>query len=173
MDMKIALVSGSPRSGTSAMMRLLGKSGVPLFFLEESRPADENNPLGYFENPLARQTIYISRNADEYINAIHGKLSKLAMSKFIINLPLDHTYYIIWMERDPMESAISLSKFKYFKEGKYNIDQVAYEISQDRNMALLYTNMNKNNFNVLKVPMHNLSDYISIAKEHISPTIEI
>ena len=112
--MKIALVSGSPRSGTSAMMRLLGKSGVPLFFLEESRPADENNPLGYFENPLARQTIYISRNADEYINAIHGKLSKLAMSKFIINLPLDHTYYIIWMERDPMESAISLSKFKSF-----------------------------------------------------------
>jgi hypothetical protein len=167
--MKIALVSGSPRSGTSAMMRLLGESGVPLFFLEESRPRDENNPLGYFENPLARQTIYISQNTDEYINAIQGKLSKLAMSKYIINLPTEHTYYIIWMERDPMESAISLSKLK---ENPFSIDKTAYLINQDRNMALLYMNMNKNNFNILKVPMKNLSDYISIAKKHISPAIE-
>jgi len=171
--MKIALVSGSPRSGTSAIMRLLGESGIPLLFLEESRPADENNPLGYFESPLARKTLYISQNIDEYIKSIHGKLSKLAMSKFIINLPLDHTYYIIWMERDPMESAISLSKFKHFKENQYSTNQIAYEISQDRNMALLYMSMNKNNFNILKVPMKNLSDYIAIAKKHISPAIEI
>lgn len=167
--MKIALVSGSPRSGTSAMMRLLGEFGVPLFFSEENRPSDKNNPLGYFENSLVRETLFKSKNVDEYLNAIQGRLSKLAMSRFIVNLPLQHTYYIIWMERDPMESAVSLSKFR---TNPYDINQTAYLINQDREMALLYMNMNKNNFNILKVPMKNLSDYISIAKKHISPAIE-
>jgi hypothetical protein len=58
------------------------------------------------------------------------------------------------------------------KENPFSIDKTAYLINQDRNMALLYMNMNKNNFNILKVPMKNLSDYISIAKKHISPAIE-
>lgn len=164
--MKIALVSGSPRSGTSAMMRLLGEAGVPLFFLEESRPADKNNPMGYFENPLARKTLYISEKVDEYINTIQGKLSKLAMSRFILNLPSQHTYYIIWMERNPMESAISLLKLK---ENPLSLSETAKLINEDRNKALEY--MKNHDFNILRVPMDNLDSYTSAAKKHILPAI--
>ena len=42
------IVSGLERSGTSLMMRILQMGGLPVAF-DESRPADENNPHGYFE----------------------------------------------------------------------------------------------------------------------------
>jgi hypothetical protein len=164
--MKIALVSGSPRSGTSAMMRLLGEAGIPLLFSEESRPTDENNPLGYFENPIARKTLYISQKLDEYINTIHGKLSKLSMSRYIVNLPPQHTYYIIWMERDTMESAISLLKLK---ENPFSLSETAKLINEDRNKALEY--MKDHHFNILRVPMNNLDSHVSAAKKHILPAI--
>ena len=43
------IVSGLERSGTSLMMQILHASGVPITYDEESRPADDNNPRGYFE----------------------------------------------------------------------------------------------------------------------------
>lgn len=42
------VVSGLPRSGTSMLMRVLAAGGMPLL-VDEERPADENNRLGYFE----------------------------------------------------------------------------------------------------------------------------
>jgi len=42
------IVSGLERSGTSVMMQMLNRGGLPVAF-DESRPADEHNPKGYFE----------------------------------------------------------------------------------------------------------------------------
>ncbi len=42
------IVSGLERSGTSVMMQMLNKGGLPVGF-DESRKADEHNPKGYFE----------------------------------------------------------------------------------------------------------------------------
>ena len=42
------IVSGLERSGTSVMMQMLDKGGVPVAF-DDSRPPDEHNPRGYFE----------------------------------------------------------------------------------------------------------------------------
>ncbi|MFO8100805.1 MAG: nucleotide pyrophosphatase [Dehalococcoidia bacterium] len=42
------IVSGLERSGTSVMMQMLHNGGLPVAF-DESRPADEHNPKGYFE----------------------------------------------------------------------------------------------------------------------------
>jgi hypothetical protein len=41
-------VSGLERSGTSLMMQMLHKGGLPVAF-DDSRAADENNPRGYYE----------------------------------------------------------------------------------------------------------------------------
>jgi len=43
------IVSGLERSGTSMIMQILHSGGVPVAFDSTSRPADENNPKGYFE----------------------------------------------------------------------------------------------------------------------------
>ncbi len=43
------IVSGLERSGTSMIMQILHAGGVPVAFDSSSRPADENNPKGYFE----------------------------------------------------------------------------------------------------------------------------
>lgn len=42
------IVSGLERSGTSLMMQMLHKGGLPVAF-DDSRTADENNPRGYYE----------------------------------------------------------------------------------------------------------------------------
>lgn len=43
------IVSGLERSGTSLLMQMLHSGGVPVAFDSRSRPADENNPRGYYE----------------------------------------------------------------------------------------------------------------------------
>ena len=42
------IVSGLERSGTSVMMQMLSKGGLPVAF-DDSRPPDEHNPKGYYE----------------------------------------------------------------------------------------------------------------------------
>ena len=44
----IIVVSGLPRSGTSMMMRLLERGGVPLL-TDGVRTPNEDNPKGYYE----------------------------------------------------------------------------------------------------------------------------
>lgn len=48
LDGERVIVTGLPRSGTSMLMRVLAAGGIPLL-VDEERPADENNRLGYFE----------------------------------------------------------------------------------------------------------------------------
>ena len=43
-------VLGAPRSGTSAITRVVNLLGVPIAADDELKPADENNPRGYFES---------------------------------------------------------------------------------------------------------------------------
>ena len=42
------IVSGLERSGTSMMMQILYKGGMPVAF-DKSRPPNEHNPKGYYE----------------------------------------------------------------------------------------------------------------------------
>ena len=47
------VVSGLPRSGTSMMMQMLQAGGVPVI-ADDARPADADNPRGYFEDARVR-----------------------------------------------------------------------------------------------------------------------
>ena len=47
------IVSGLERSGTSLMMQMLHKGGLPVAF-DDLRTADEHNPRGYYEFELVK-----------------------------------------------------------------------------------------------------------------------
>ena len=90
----ILVVSGAPRSGTSMMMRMLALAGVPVL-TDGTRPADEDNPSGYFEwesiKRLATEPALIAR--------AEGKAVKV-VSALLADLPPDRNYEVIFMRRD-------------------------------------------------------------------------
>ena len=54
MEAFVTVVTGVPRSGTSLMMQMLSAGGVPLLH-DAFRPADADNPRGYFELDAPRR----------------------------------------------------------------------------------------------------------------------
>jgi hypothetical protein len=93
-DRFITVVSGLPRSGTSLMMNMLKAGGMPLL-TDETRPADDGNPNGYYEFEPVR------RSADDtsWVPLARGKAVKIvhALLKY---LPADERYCVILMKRN-------------------------------------------------------------------------
>lgn len=93
----ITVVSGLPRSGTSMMMQALVAGGaVP--FVDDERPADENNPRGYFEH---RGVKALARD-NRILAEARGKVVKV-VAPLLPFLPPAHRYKVIFMERDLRE----------------------------------------------------------------------
>lgn len=154
------------------MMRHLKEEGVPLFY-DEARPADEFNPSGYFETieianlPIDKGTRLLAQSA--------GRLFKLHIPALIPHLPVGNSYKVIWMERDPAESANSLVKLQAAAAARRgeqftpDVRALAQRIEQGRRSAEAF--MERHNFDLLRVPMESLSDHILPAKNHIAPAI--
>lgn len=107
MKNKIIIVSGLPRSGTSLMMQILQAAGIPLL-TDNSRPADKNNPKGYFEfEPVKR----IERDASWFAQA-KGKAVKV-ISHLLMYLPPDFNYFVLFMNRDLDEIIASQNKMLF------------------------------------------------------------
>jgi len=49
----ITVVTGLPRSGTSLVMQMLAAGGMPVL-CDDARPADADNPRGYFESAAVK-----------------------------------------------------------------------------------------------------------------------
>lgn len=78
----VTVVSGLPRSGTSLVMQMLAAGGLaPL--CDDARPADEDNPRGYFEyapvKASLRDTGWIARAEGRAVKLIHRLLSCLPL----------------------------------------------------------------------------------------------
>lgn len=93
----IIVVSGLPRSGTSMMMKMLESGGMPLV-IDHQRPADENNPHGYYE---FEKTKYLQHN-NAWIDMACGKAIKI-ISWLLYYLPMNQSYKIIFMHRNIQE----------------------------------------------------------------------
>ena len=90
----IWITSGLPRSGTSMMMQMVEKAGIPIL-MDTTRAADESNPKGYFEyDPVNRL-----KQDNSWIENADGKAVKI-ISVFLEELPAHLDYGIIFMERD-------------------------------------------------------------------------
>lgn len=101
------IVSGLPRSGTSLMMQMLARGGLPPM-TDGQRPADDNNPAGYFEweeiKQLPRDPSLITRTA--------GKAVKV-VSPLLPHLPPGHRYKVIFMTRPAAEIARSQHRMRH------------------------------------------------------------
>ncbi|MBX3372894.1 MAG: sulfotransferase [Phycisphaeraceae bacterium] len=93
----ITIVSGLPRSGTSLVMQMLQAGGMPVV-TDERRTADPDNPRGYFEDErvkhLRDDASWLAHAAGHAVKVIHMLLQ---------DLPLEHDYRVLFVERDPAE----------------------------------------------------------------------
>lgn len=89
----ITVVTGLPRSGTSMAMQMLQAGGVPLCY-DEHRPADTDNPHGYYEYEPVKRT----RNDTSWVATARGRAVKVVFT-LLFELPEDHDYRVIFMRR--------------------------------------------------------------------------
>jgi hypothetical protein len=103
-DQEIIVVSGLPRSGTSLMMQMLHRGGIPVM-TDERRTADIDNPAGYFEFEAVKNL----REDSSWIPSARGKAVKM-ISMLLYDLPVGEHYRILFMERNPEEVIQSQEK---------------------------------------------------------------
>lgn len=87
------VVSGLPRSGTSMMMAMLEAGGVPLL-IDDARPADADNPRGYFEYAPVK---YLRKDT-AWVGKACGKAVKV-VALLLEDLPHAYDYRVIFMRR--------------------------------------------------------------------------
>lgn len=87
------IVSGLPRSGTSMMMRMLCAGGLPLL-TDDARPADVDNPRGYYEYAPVRRL----RDDASWFPKARGKALKI-VSPLLKEIPAGTACHVIFMER--------------------------------------------------------------------------
>jgi hypothetical protein len=97
----VTIVSGLPRSGTSLMMQMLAAAGMPVL-TDGLRPADHHNPRGYFELEAVKHT----RTDQSWLAHAEGKVVKV-VHLLLSQLPPDHEYRVIFMQRDLLEAIAS------------------------------------------------------------------
>ena len=91
---EIIVVSGLPRSGTSLMMQMLDRGGIPAL-TDQMRTADVDNPRGYYEFERVKK---IKEDRD-WLPAARGKAVKM-ISALLYDLPATEHYRIVFMQRD-------------------------------------------------------------------------
>jgi hypothetical protein len=93
----VTVVSGLPRSGTSLMMQMLQAGGLPPL-TDGTRPADPDNPRGYFEyEPVKRL-----RQDASWVGGAVGRAVKV-VHLLLPDLPPGHEYRALLMRRDLAE----------------------------------------------------------------------
>jgi hypothetical protein len=100
----IIVVSGLPRSGTSMTMRMLEKAGIETL-TDEIREPDQDNPKGYYEY----QPVKDLERDSQWLKTAEGKAVKI-VSPLLRNLPPEHTYKVLFMERNLDEVLASQRK---------------------------------------------------------------
>ena len=106
----IVIVSGLPRSGTSLMMQMLKAGGASLL-IDEQRPADADNPNGYWEyEPVKRLP-----QDNSWMHQAEDKVVKV-VSALLQYLPPQHTYKIIFMQR-PMPEVLASQAVMLERQG--------------------------------------------------------
>ncbi len=91
---EIIVVSGLPRSGTSLMMQILEAAEIPVF-TDQVRLPNESNPKGYFEHEAIKKLA----KDNAIVHQAEGHAVKI-IAQLLTFVPEDHTYKVIFMERD-------------------------------------------------------------------------
>lgn len=149
LDSEIIIVSGLPRSGTSLMMQMLHRGGLPVV-IDEIRTADTDNPRGYFEFERVKQT----KVDPSWIPAARGKVVKM-VSSLLYDLPSTEQYRIVFMERELDEVLESQEKMlrrlnrpaapadSMRKSFNIHLERLGRWLPQQRHMQILGVSYNR------------------------------
>ena len=102
----VVLVSGLPRSGTSMLMQMLEKGGVPIV-TDKIRTPNEDNPKGYHEFERIKE---LDKTGDKsWLKNYRGQVIK-TISFLLQDLPLNLNYQVLFMRRNLDEVLRSQNK---------------------------------------------------------------
>ena len=128
----IVVVSGLPRSGTSMMMKILSEGGL-LPVTDELRSADEDNPEGYYELEVVKQ---MAAGNVAWLSDAGGKVVKV-ISALLEYLPPEHTYKVIFMEREIKEILASQRKMLARRNKEAQVDDAEMEAQFRKHLSVV------------------------------------
>ena len=144
----LVLVSGLPRSGTSMLMQMLEKGGMPIV-TDKIRTPDEDNPKGYHEFERIKE---IDKSPDKsWLKQYRGQVIK-TISFLLQDLPRNLNYQVIFMRRNIEEVLKSQNKMlqrsgardelvpdaKMRQNYEFHLKKVYYQLNCVPNFAVLY-----------------------------------
>jgi len=147
----VAVVSGLPRSGTSMMMRMIHEGGLPAL-TDGLRPADEDNPKGYYEFEPVKRT----KQDPSWLEEATGKVVKM-VHLLLLDLPLDRHYRLVFMKRK-LEEVVRSQNVMLRRKGKgdqnlkdeqvaglfrQQLQQVEQYLKNHPNFKILYVDYNQ------------------------------
>ncbi len=111
----VTIVSGLPRSGTSMMMRMLERGGIPVL-VDNQRTADPDNPNGYYEFEPVKKT----KEDPSWVEGASGKVVKM-VHLLLLDLPLTYQYRVVFMRRR-LEEVVKSQDVMLERHGKEAAD---------------------------------------------------
>ncbi len=154
----ITVVSGLPRSGTSMMMKMLEAGGLEVI-ADAQRAADDDNPQGYYED----QRFKTLHKDNSWIREALGKSVKVIYN-FLVNLPPEFRYNIVFLRREISEVLASQKKMlarrgtedaipddKMAAFFRKDLERVEAWVAKQPNIDVLYLNYH----DVVKDPLAN------------------
>lgn len=120
----VVVVSGLPRSGTSMMMEMLEKGGIPPL-TDRERTADEDNPRGYYEYERVKKL----RDGDTSWLAEAGGKAVKVIAFLLEFLPSNYAYMVIFMRR-AMPEVLSSQREMLVRRGEAVGDEEESEMAR-------------------------------------------
>jgi hypothetical protein len=156
------IISGLERSGTSMLMQIIHAGGLPISY-DDSRPADENNPKGYYELEGGK---IISKLIDGKFQFKDHKAKFIKITAFGLKYLPPGNYKIIYSERNIEEILDSMEKMIGQKDN--NREETKMSFIKLNNIIKQYTR-EREDMDVLLV---NYNKIISNPKENIERIVE-
>jgi hypothetical protein len=150
---QVVVVSGLPRSGTSLMMKLLQKAGLPIL-TDNVRAADGDNQGGYYEYEPVK---WMKEGDKSWMKNAVGKGVKI-ISHLLPNLPAGYSYKVVFMTRDLREIIASQDAMlknrhemeeKPIDEGKLaqifaqHVEKIRDWMANQANIEVIYVDYNQ------------------------------
>ena len=146
------IVSGLERSGTSLMMQILQASDVPIAYDEESRPADDHNPKGYYEL-VGGKVISKLEDGTFPMHNYRGKFIKVTAFGLQF-LPIG-AYNIVYMLRDLDEVLRSQGKMMGTQNAEtYEKDRSLLAMINERALSIIA----ERKYSIVKINYRKLID---------------
>ena len=155
----VTIVSGLPRSGTSAMMQMLQAGGMPIL-TDSRRPPDEDNPRGYFELEAVKRT----KQDPSWLRDAAGKAVKV-IHLLLPHLPPSHEYRVILMRREMSEILSSQRKMldRHGRRGADLTDEHLAKVYGDQLETVVTWMRSRPNFVMLEM---NYAQLVSDPEKH-------